>query len=122
MELKKLTEYLKLIPKGLGNPTQILEGWINDYKLDNNQLSEQDIEKIISRRVICETCPLNSINAKTSKEYKELYGKNYKTSVDYLHCSICSCPIKAKTACLTCHCGLEEYNNENPDNFQNLKW
>ena len=120
--MSKLTEYLKLIPKGLGNPTQVLEGWINAYKLDNNQLSDKDIEKIISRRVICETCPLNSINAKTSKEYKELYGENYKSSVDYLHCSICSCFISKKTACLTCHCGLEEYNNENPDNFQNLKW
>ncbi len=120
--LDKFKEYLKLIPKGLEHPEKVLEGWISEYKLENNKLPEEDVRKILERRAICETCPLNSINAKTSPEYKELYGKNYKNSADYKHCSICSCPLLQKSACLTCHCGLEEYNKENPNNFQNLKW
>ena len=75
--MNKYLEYLKLIPKGLSNPKQILEGWINDYNFDN--LPKEQVEEILKRRAICELCPFNSVNAKTSKEYFEVFQKNYET-------------------------------------------
>lgn len=118
--MSKYLEYLKLIPKGLSNPKQVLEGWINDYNFDN--LPKEEVEVILNRRAICEQCPLNSIHAKVSNEYKELFGFNYQTDRNELHCSICACPISAKTASLSSDCGLSYYNEINPDNKQNLKW
>jgi len=118
--MSKFSEYLKLIPKGLSNPSKILEGWWNEYNFEN--LKEDEIAEIIRRRAICEECPLNSIKAKTSKEYKDLYGENYTTDREELHCSICGCPAQAKTASLSTDCGLTEYNNKNPNNKQTLKW
>ena len=120
--MSKLTEWIKLVPKALKNPDKILEGWINDIKLEHGDLPEDKIEEILKRRAICKECPLNSINAKTSKEYKELFGFNYTTEREELHCSICSCPIKQKTASLSSNCGLETYNENNPNNIQELKW
>lgn len=120
--MSKISKYLSLIPKGLSNPGQILEGWLTDAQLNNGLLTSEQEEKILLRRSICASCPYNSTNAITSAEYKELYGKNYKNELDYDHCSICSCPLAKKTSCLSCLCGLTTYNDENPDNFQNLKW
>lgn len=120
--MSKLTEYLKLIPKGLSNPDKIIEGWLTDAKLENGSLTQQEEETILTRRSICEHCTLNSQNAKTSEEYLDLFGVNYSTKVTTLHCSICSCLIKKKTACLSCQCGLEEYNIKYPQNKQPLKW
>lgn len=118
----KLTDYLKLIPKGLSNPDKLIEGWYTELKSEAGFLPEEDTKKIIERRLICESCPYNSENAKTSEEYKELFGKNYESTLDFKHCAICSCPLRGKTSCLSCHCGLDTYNAKNPNNFQNLKW
>lgn len=118
----KLQDIINTVSNGLKHPESVLEGWVNDIKMENGSLTENEINLILKRRIICEECPLNSIKAKTSKEYFDLYGSHYESSLDFLHCSICSCPIKKKTACISCHCGLTEYNDKNPDNFQNLKW
>lgn len=118
--MSKYLEYLKLIPKGLSNPKQVLEGWINDYNFDN--LKPEEITEILKRRAICESCPLNSFNAKKSEEYKNLFDLHYYTDRDDLHCSICACPVATKTASLSSNCGLERYNEENPENIQELKW
>ncbi len=118
----KFTEYLKLIPKAVLNPEKIIEGVINDVKLKNGSLSEDKQEEIIRRRLICFDCPLNSINAQKSEEYKALYGEFYKTDRPDLHCSICSCNIELKTASLDSDCGLTAYNEKNPNNTQKLKW
>lgn len=118
----RLQDIVKTISKGLQHPEHVLEGIVNDIKLENGSLSENEVNLILKRRVICEECPLNSFKAKTSQEYFELYGKHYESTIDSLHCSICSCLITKKTACISCHCGLTEYNDKNPDNFQNLKW
>lgn len=120
--MKKYLEYLKLLPKAIPNFDKLIEGWVNDLKLNNNQLSEDQVDEIVRRRTICFACPLNSDNAKTSQEYKDLYGENYQTDRTEPHCAACGCPILKKTASLSSSCGLESYNNENPDNTQELRW
>lgn len=120
--MSKIVEYLKLLPKGVINGEKILEGWQNEIKLQFGTLQEDEREEILRRRVICSACPLNSINAQVLPEYKELFGIQYKTKRDDLHCSICACPIQSKTASLTSECGLTDYNIKNSDNVQELKW
>jgi len=115
--MSKILEYIKLVPKGLANPVNILEGWINDYNFDN--LPKEEVEEILKRRAICEQCPFNSVNAKTSKEYFDVFQKHYETERDELHCSICACPIKTKTASLDSECGLSA--DDKTKDLQ-LKW
>lgn len=120
--MSKFTELLSLIPKGFKNPELVLEGIVNQVKSEFGTLSEEDQAEIARRRLICNNCPLNSILAKTSQEYKNLVGVNYSTEIDTFHCSICSCPILTKTASLHSDCGLTRYNETHPDNIQQLKW
>jgi len=120
--MSKYLEYLKLIPKGIANADKVIEGWVNSIKLHYENLMEEEMQEIITRRGICETCPFNSKNAQTSKEYFDLYKQNYKTDRDDFHCSICSCPIEKKTASLSSDCGMESWNISNPENPQELKW
>jgi hypothetical protein len=120
--MSKFIEYLKLIPKGLQNPELIVEGWLKDIQLEYGDLPKDEIEEIVRRRAICNDCPLNSIKAQTSKEYKDLYGENYKTERTEFHCSCCGCPINKKSASLHSDCGLTYYNSNHPDNTQILKW
>ena len=115
--MSKILEYIKLVPKGLANPVNILEGWINDYNFDN--LPKEEVEEILKRRAICEQCPFNSINAKTSKEYFDVFQKHYETERNELHCSVCACPIKTKTASLDSECGLSA--DDKTKDLQ-LKW
>ena len=111
-----------MIPKGIANPHKVLEGFWNEARLENGSLTDDETYLVMERRAICETCPFSSNLAKTSEEYKALMGENYKTDLKFNHCSICSCKISAKTACLSCKCGMEEYNKENPNNKQIIKW
>lgn len=120
--MKKLQEYLSVALKGAKHIDKIIEGYRTQIKLENSQLPEEQMDEIATRRAICLDCPLNSINARSSKEYLELFGKPYETNMSYLHCSICSCPIDRKTACLSCKCGLTDWNSEHPENIQKLKW
>lgn len=120
--MSKYLEYIKLLPKGLANIDKVFEGIVNETKLKYKTLSEDQQAEIIKRRVICQACPLNSINALESKEYKDLFGVNYNTKRDSLHCSICSCDIALKTSSLGSDCGLSYYNETHPDNIQELKF
>lgn len=120
--MKTLKDYIKILSKGIKDYDKVIEGWVNDAKLRNNLLSDEEIAIIIERRVICESCPLNSNNARISKEYFDLFGEHYTTDRKYLHCSICACPITKKTCSLESNCGLEDYNEDHPDNIQELKW
>lgn len=108
--------------KGIQHLDKIVEGYINQIKLENHELSEDKVDEIATRRAICLDCPFNSINAKQSQEYFDLFGKHYETQMSYFHCSICSCPLDRKTACLTCQCGLTDWNEQHPENIQTLKW
>lgn len=115
-------EYLDIIPKALSNAPLIVEGVVNNVRFNHGKLPQDQQDEIIRRRLICEACPLNSVNAKFSAEYKELYGKSYETERKSLHCAICTCNITKKTASLASSCGLEYYNSENPHKPQELKW
>jgi 3'-phosphoadenosine 5'-phosphosulfate sulfotransferase (PAPS reductase)/FAD synthetase len=120
--MNKLSEYLHLISRGIPNADKILDGIIKNVQLKHNNLPENEKYEIIKRRIKCEECPFNSRNAKTSPEYMELYGEHYKTHRAGFHCSACGCPIPVKTASLDSECGLQVYNNDHPDNIQELKW
>lgn len=110
----KILDYLKLIPKGIKNSSKIIEGIKNDSKFINGELSQEEAQEIINRRLICMTCPFMSRNA--------VENGLYKTTRTDDHCSLCECNIDYKTACLTCNCGIEEHNKNNPSNPLDLKW
>lgn len=104
--MSKLTEYLALIPKALGNPKEVMDGWLNVIKEELGTLSPDLQEEVLRRRLICGTCPFMSVNA------KELQGYQSKR-VDE-HCILCACPIKAKTANPDSICGAKYYNETHP--------
>lgn len=121
--MSKLTDYLKLIPKALGNPQQVIEGWINAAKLENGSLKEDEIEEIVRRRAICQGCPLLSVNVrKDPTEYERLMGEEFTDKRTEDFCSMCGCPSEKMTASFSKKCGLDYYNINHPDNKQELKW
>ena len=112
--MSKLTEYIKLLPRAIGNIDKVVEGMINQVKLENGTLPQEDVEAIALRRLICSQCPYMSINATKLGIYK--------TDRDDPHCMHCGCPIERLTASLTSDCGLEHYNKEHPNDQRPLKW
>ena len=120
--MSKLSEWINLIPKAIANPEKIIEGMLNSVKNEFKLLPEDEQEEIARRRLICTSCPLMSLNATTSEEYKTLYGENYKTDRTDLHCACCGCNIALKTPSFGSNCGLTEYNRLHPENIQELKW
>lgn len=120
--MSKFSELISLLPKALGHPDKIIEGWINDAKIENGTLSDEDLKIVLERRSICSTCPLNSFNLKTNGSlYQELYEKKFETTRTDQFCSCCGCPINRKTASLSSNCGLESLNEEKNLNLE-LKW
>jgi hypothetical protein len=118
--MSKLTEYLKLIPKGIKNLDKIVKGVYNNSYLSSLPLEQQ--EEIIIRRAICEQCPFLNKNAKTSPEYLDLVGSHYESSRTDDHCSLCGCPKDIRTASLEKNCGIEDWNESNPNEQMELKW
>ena len=105
--MSKLTEYLALIPKAFQSPKEIAKGWLNRVKEELGTLPEDEQSVIAIRRSICSECHYNSVNA------KKLVG--YKTSRTEEHCTLCSCPLLAKTASLSSVCGAQYYNETHKD-------
>lgn len=112
-----IKEYLKLIPNIFKDFKNIVKGWFNNYNF--NKLTKEQQEEVLKRRSICKECPFNSKNAKTSDEYKAIFGTNYSTKRMELHCSLCSCPIKQLTISLESECGLSKNKKTK---FLKLKW
>lgn len=112
--MSKFSELIKLVPKGIKNLDKIIEGTVNIAKMEFGTISQEDLEIIVCRRVICATCPFMSKNA-------EEMGV-YKTDRSDPHCIHCGCPISTKTASLESNCGLEDYNANNKGNEITLKW
>ena len=112
----KFVEYIKLIPKGIANFDLIFDGIINSVKLEFGTLAKEEQDEIIKRRLICAGCKFMSGNAKKDSL------QNYKSERTDDHCIICLCNIQLKTSSLYSNCGLEIYNQNNPNNIIPLKW
>lgn len=117
--VKTISEYLDLVKKGIANKDKIIEAIKTASEIKNNtgEISDEAIAEIIRRKEICANCEFNSKNA------KEIFG--YKSHIPYVHCVQCSCRIggdDTKEYCLSCNCGLTEYNKNNPNDIRALKW
>lgn len=112
--MSKLSEYLKLIPRGIKNLDKLIEGVTNQVKIELGTIPEEDLEVIVGRRLICNTCPFLSTNA--------LKLGIYSTDRTDEHCIHCGCPKNTRTASLESNCGIEEYNKNNPNDPLELKW
>jgi len=113
---------MKLIPKGIKDIDKILGAIKNDIALEFNMISDERRDIIIGRRLICATCPFMSKNALQSKEYFDLINGHYSTDREEDHCSMCGCPIQIRTAALSKNCGMEAWNEEHPNQQNELRW
>lgn len=122
--MSRLKNYIDLVKRGIPNIDKISEGLLNEIKDEFGLLSKDEQEEIAKRRLICRSCPLFSLNAKDDdSEYKKLFKESFKFDpVRNEYCGSCGCPYKTRTASLSSDCGLEYYNEINPDNKQALKW
>lgn len=120
--IKGIGEYLKMVKDGIKNGDKIIEALKTSALLKNgNQghvITDEAIAEILRRKEICSNCPFNSRNAKVER--------NYTSSLPFEHCTLCKCRIgydDSKEYCLSCNCGIEEWNRRNPDKTpQLLKW
>lgn len=121
--MSKISEFLSLLPSAWKNREAVIEGVINAVKLKYNALPEDEQEEIIRRRIICESCPFFSLNVKKDdSEYQKLYNKPFEKKTDGRYCGICGCSEDVRTSSLSADCGLSVYNEEHPENIQELKW
>jgi hypothetical protein len=118
--MSKLVEYLKLIPRGISNPIDLIKGYVNNSLIEH--LNDSDKNIILLRRIECAKCPYNSDNAQSSIEHFEVVGDYYKTERTDKHCAFCGCPIDIRTASLESNCGIEFWNSIQPDKQLPLKW
>ena len=120
--MNRIVEYIKLIPKGLPNSLQIIKGIVYSVGLFYDLIGDKKKKEIINRRMICLDCPYNNKLANSSPDYFRLFKKEYKTNRKDLHCTICGCPIKIRTASLDTECAISEWNDEHKEMFLPLKW
>lgn len=120
--MSSLKENLQLYWKGVKHFDKVYEGYMNEVKMKSGDLPAEEVEVITDRRLVCAGCPFNSTNAKQLPEYKELTGEVYISGQTELHCSLCSCPIHRKSSCLSCTCGIDEWNKNNSDKKLEPKW
>lgn len=112
--MSKLTEYIQLVKDGLPHIGALAEGILNQVKLEYGNLPKDQQDEIARRRLICEQCPLMSLNA--------IKAGTYTTARTDPHCTMCGCPITTRTASLSSDCGIANYNIKNPNNPMPLKW
>lgn len=121
--MNRLLEYISLIPSAWENKEKIVEGMINNVRLNHGTLLQEEQDEIVRRRLICESCPLMSLNLKKDDaKYQKLFDKPFETDSKEKFCGVCKCPINIRTSSLSASCGLETYNNSNTENKQPLKW
>lgn len=112
--MSAFSEYTSLIPLIIKNREGILEGVVNKVKNKFGTLPKDSQEEIIKRRLICDSCGFNSLNAKEEIDYKS-------DRIDD-HCILCKCNIELKTSSLMSNCGIETWNLNNPTEKLPLKW
>ena len=108
--MSKLSEYAALIPKGFTKTPAIIGAIVNQARMELGWISAEDLDIIITRRMICAGC-----------EYMSKNCPNYKTDRNDEHCIHCGCPITTRTANLKGNCGIESYNYSNKEKLK-LKW
>ena len=96
------------------NPDKIIEGIINNTRLEHHNLPQDEQDEVIRRRIICTGCPHMSKNM--------IEAGLLKTTRDEPFCTMCGCPIAYKTASLGSNCGIEYWNSQNPKTPMELKW
>jgi len=111
--MSKLTEYLALIPKGIKHPRELASGWLNVAREELGALPDDQLEEVVRRRMICNECPYASQNAVKT---------GYKSSRTDSHCTLCACPLKAKTASMISSCGIKYWNETHPTEQLDIKW
>jgi len=119
----KLSEYIALFPRGYKNIPNIIDGIVTNAKIELGMISERELNIIIKRRIICNTCPYNSKNAQKEEGYV-ISGEKmppYKSDRDDEHCILCGCVISLKTASIDEVCGVHNYNLRFGKN-EKLRW
>ena len=134
----KFREYLNLYAHALTDVDKVIASRWNKA-LDELNLLDEEKKRVAEQRLeICMACPFNSINAKTSQEFSELYRKgainkgmtipdgstpHYATNRDDkdVHCAWCGCDIDSKVLSMDGSCGLVNYNAVYGGN-EPLKW
>lgn len=116
--MSKLLDYLKVVKAGIENGDKVIESiWIAS-QVRNKHASPEAVAEIMMRKEICAKCPFNSKNA--------VANKTYTTNLDYDHCIFCLCKVGSedggKEYCLSCKCGISEFNKKHPDKEMPLKW
>lgn len=119
-----IKDYLNIVKAGLKNRDKIIEAIQVSAMIKNAEngglakVSEEAVAEIMKRKDICASCPFNSKNAKKA-------GLPVPHAPYDEFCIHCLCRIggdDTKEYCLSCNCGLTEWNKENPDKQLPLKW
>lgn len=84
---------------------KVIEGWRN-HLLPPPSLKELIQHTHEERMEICRVCPDNSKNK----------GARHES------CTLCGCPLKAKTKCLSCSCGAESWNQYKHNTKKPVRW
>lgn len=86
--------------------SEVLEGWRN-HLVPPSDLKDL-IEHVSTERLSkCKNCPFNST-----------CGEITNTS----YCKACGCPLKAKSKCLSCTCGIKNHNDSHPNDQREVLW
>lgn len=120
--IKTIGEYVNLVKNGVKNGDKIIEAVRTAAKVKEQEkrrlagnpdtepeISDEAVAEIMRRKEICAACPFNSENAAKQR--------SYSSSLPFIHCTLCKCRIGAddsKEYCLSCTCGMEVWNNQNP--------
>jgi hypothetical protein len=115
--IKAIGEYLDAVRKGINNGDKIIEALMISAQVKNGEINEDALAEILRRKDICKGCPHNSVNAKKENIYN--------SSLAYEHCILCKCRIggeDTKEYCLSCTCGIAEWNKQHPNQQMNVKW
>jgi predicted nucleic acid-binding Zn ribbon protein len=116
--MSKIKDWLTVVKAGVKNGDKIVEAiWVSTQIKNEGQVSVEAVAEIMKRKEICASCPYNSKNA----------PEHGLTALDvpFQHCIFCACRIggdDTKEYCLSCNCGIKEYNKRNPETPMELKW
>ena len=116
--MSTIKDWLTVVKNGIKNGDKIIEAmWISTQIKNEGNVSQEAVAEIMKRKEICKSCPFNSLNA-------EANGLK-KLDVPFQHCIHCACRIggdDTKEYCLSCKCGISEWNRLNPGKEMPLKW